>query len=343
MAGNTRQHHDLGHQAPPFELTTRTIADLVRAELIGDADASITRVSTLSEAGQGSITFARDQTNAEGFLESDATAAIVARSAAATLPARMPPGRAALIADDADLALITLLNEIESRDDTKPDATGVHPTACVHQDAEIDPSAMIGPHAVVEAAARVGAHTVIGPGVVVRYRCVIGERVIIHPNAVIGADGFGYRPAPDGRGLVKVPHIGTVVIENDAEIGAGTCIDRAKLGVTRVGAGTKVDNLVQIGHNVTVGKACVICGRVGIAGSTTIGDGVVIGGAAGIADNLTIGDGASLAAFSALKDDIPPGGKWVGVPAMPRRNFARMLAATRDLPAVLKEVRKHLQ
>jgi len=343
MAGRTPQHHAPDRHAPPFQLSARAIADLVNAELVGDASATITRVATLTEAGPASITFARDEANAAAFIESDATAVMIARAAAAGLSAGLPPERAALIVDDADLALVALLREIESRDAARPTDTGVHPTACVHPDAQVDPSATIGPHAVIESGARIGAHTVIGPGVIIRFRCVVGERVVIHPNAVIGADGFGYRPAPDGRGLVKVPHIGTVIIEHDAEIGAGTCIDRAKLGATRICAGTKIDNLVQIGHNVTVGKACVICGRAGIAGSTTIGDGVVIGGAAGIADNLTIGAGASLAAFSALKDDIPPGGKWIGVPAMPRRNFARILAATRDLPAVLKEVRKHLR
>lgn len=151
---------------------------------------------------------------------------------------------------------------------------------------------------------------------------------------VIGADGFGYRPAPDGRGLVKIPHLGNAVLDSHVEIGANTCIDRARFGSTRIGAGTKIDNLVQIGHNCRIGRSVVICGCTGIAGSVTIGDGVQIGGNCGIADNVTIGRGARIAAKTGVMHDVPEGITVAGLPAFPGRDYLRMIAALRKLAKV---------
>lgn len=327
-----------------LDATAADLAHALHAELIGDPATRVERLGTLDDADAATLTFIRDEENAERFAGADAGVALISRDALDGLAAPPLPGsgRALVVVDDADLAMIQLLGAIEDADPHRATHApiGVDPTARVHPDAHVNDTASIGPGAVVESGASIGADAVIGPGAVIRYRCVIGERVIVHPGAVIGADGFGFRPAPDGRGLVKIPHVGTVIVEHDAEIGAGTCVDRAKLGVTRIGAGTKVDNLVQIGHNVVIGRACVVCGRAGIAGSVEIGDGVMIGGAAGIGDNLTIGAGASVAAFSAVKDDIPAGDSVVGVPAIPRREWVRMYAASRDMPDAIKKLRK---
>jgi len=174
---------------------------------------------------------------------------------------------------------------------------------------------------------RIGRNTTLHPNVTIYTHCRIGDDVILHANVVIGADGFGYRPDPSGRGLVKLPHRGIVEIHDRVEIGAGSCVDRARFGATVIGEGTKIDNLVQIGHNCRVGRSCVICGCTGIAGSVTIGDGVQIGGNCGLGDNLTIGNGVKIAGNAALMHDVPDGATYAGYPAMPARDYMRILGA----------------
>jgi UDP-3-O-[3-hydroxymyristoyl] glucosamine N-acyltransferase len=156
--------------------------------------------------------------------------------------------------------------------------------------------------------------------------------VILHSNVSIGADGFGYEPSPDGAGLVKVPHLGTVSLEDDVEIGAGSCVDRGKFGATVVGRGTKIDNLVQIAHNCRIGRGCVIAGQSGFSGSVTVGDGVTIAGGVGVADHVTIGSGATIGARSGLMKDVPAGETHVGYPAYEAGIALRQAAALRKLP-----------
>jgi len=175
------------------------------------------------------------------------------------------------------------------------------------------------------------------PGVRVLERCEIGDRSVLWPNVTIGADGFGYLPGPDRR-LEKMPHLGHVTIGADVEVGAGSSIDRGKLGATSIGDGTKIDNLCQIGHNCTIGRDVIVCGMTGIAGSVTIKDGAVIAGHVGIADNLTIGERAVVAAKAGVISDVPAGEVWFGTPAGPHREQMRGFAALRKLPDQLKRL-----
>jgi len=160
---------------------------------------------------------------------------------------------------------------------------------------------------------------------------------------VIGADGFGYRPSVDGRSLVKIPHIGNVVIGDGVEIGANSTIDRGKFGSTRIGDGTKIDNLVMIGHNCEIGRSCILCAFVGLSGSVVLGDGVTLAGAAGVADNCQIGDGATLGGGAGVIGNVPPGVTWTGMPARDARKYMRNIAALDRLPEILKKLKPLLR
>jgi UDP-3-O-[3-hydroxymyristoyl] glucosamine N-acyltransferase len=234
-------------------------------------------------------------------------------------------------------------------------ASGIHPSAVISPDATVDSTASIGPLCVVDAGAQVGSGTSllaqvhvgrdvrIGsdcrlfPQVTLRDGIRLGDRVVVHSGAVIGADGFGY--ARDGARYVKIPQVGRVVVEDDVEIGANVTIDRATLGETRIGRGTKIDNLVQIAHNVQVGEDTVIVAQVGISGSTRIGSRVTLAGQAGIVDHLTIGDDVIVGAQSGVSKDIPAGSIVLGSPAIPHGEFKRQYASLAGLPALRKLVR----
>lgn len=239
---------------------------------------------------------------------------------------------------------------------------GIHPSAVVADDAELGDDVVLGPHAVVGPRTRIGAGTrilanvtvgadvVIGdgglvhPGVVIGDRVVIGRRVIVHANAVIGGDGFSFVTPPPGRvtGDDRFPRIhslGTVIVGDDVEIGAGTTIDRATLRATRIGAGAKIDNQVQIGHNVTVGRAAVICGTAGVAGSSEIGDGAIIAAAVGISDHVKVGDSAVVLAMSGVNTDVPPGAVFLGYPAVPRNDWINRYASLGRLPRMITKMR----
>jgi UDP-3-O-[3-hydroxymyristoyl] glucosamine N-acyltransferase len=175
---------------------------------------------------------------------------------------------------------------------------------------------------------RIGRDGKIGAGATVTH-ALIGDRVIIHPGCRIGQDGFGYQMNAGRHG--KIPQVGRVIIQDDVEIGAGSTIDRGAMGDTVIGEGTKIDNLVQIGHNVSIGRHCIIVAQTGISGSVTLEDWVMLGGQVGIADHLTIGEGAQIGASSGLMHDVPAGAKWVGTPAKPAREFFREISALRRL------------
>ncbi len=333
------------------------MASLVGGELVGPADLSLTGISSLDESGPGSITFIRSAAFAQKWSACRATAALVTRGIA--VPGHEPAKRVVIYVPDADAAVIAVLRAFAPP--TPRPAPGVHPSAVVDAGASVDSAASIGPLCVVASGSRIGAgaclvasvtigagasigaDTVIHPGTVVGDRCTIGAACILQPGVKIGADGFGYAPSPDGRGIVKIPHIGTVVVGDHVEIGANTCIDRAKFGATSIGDGTKIDNLVQIGHNCRVGKCCLICGQTGLAGSVTLGDGVILAGDVGVADNLTIGAGARVAARSGVMNDIPAGESWLGAPAQPIREGAMNVAIYRDLARHIRELRRGLK
>ncbi len=188
----------------------------------------------------------------------------------------------------------------------------------------------INSHVVIGSNTKIGKGCVIAPRVVIMDGTMIGNNVILHPGAVIGADGYKYEMIDDVR--AKIPQVGNVVIEDDVEIGANTCIDRASFAETRIGKGTKIDNLVHIAHNVTIGKNCLIISQVGIAGSSTIGDNCVLAGQVGIADNITIGSNVILGAKSGVHRNIPDKGRYLGIPAVPAKQFARIIAVMQKLP-----------
>ncbi|MFG0274216.1 MAG: UDP-3-O-(3-hydroxymyristoyl)glucosamine N-acyltransferase, partial [Phycisphaerales bacterium] len=316
---------------------------------------ALTHIAGIDDAGPDALTFIRDGRYAARWAESRAGAAIVTRG----LEADLEPGvaRALLIVDDADMALVRLLEVITPAHVAPP--PGAHATAVVDASVTLGDGVRLGPHvsigpgsrigngAVLCAGVRIGAQVTIGAGcdlragVVIEDRCTLGDRVLIHPNAVIGADGFGYRPGPTGP--VKIPHAGAVAIGDDVEIGAGTAIDRGKMSDTRIGAGTKIDNLVQIGHNCEIGRGCILCGQVALAGSVRVGDFATLGGGVGVRDNVRIGARAKVGARSGVMADIPDDGEWVGAPAAPYRDAMRSYAAVRSLPETLKRIDRALK
>jgi UDP-3-O-[3-hydroxymyristoyl] glucosamine N-acyltransferase len=234
-------------------------------------------------------------------------------------------------------------------------ASGIHPQTFIHPDAVLGSTVSIGPFAVIGAQVTIGDSTIIGPctvimakstigsncilypNVTVMDECIIGNRVILHAGAVIGSDGFGFAPH-EGR-LHKIPQIGKVIIEDDVEIGACTCVDRAAFGKTIIEKGTKLDNLIQVGHNVRIGSNTVIAGQTGISGSTTVGSGVRLGGQVGLSGHLTIGDGASVGAQAGVTKDVPPHETVSGYPAKNHMKALRLEAALRNLPELIKKVK----
>jgi UDP-3-O-[3-hydroxymyristoyl] glucosamine N-acyltransferase len=225
----------------------------------------------------------------------------------------------------------------------------IHPSAVIHQSAKtgvgckigagcyIGKDVVIGDHTLIYPNVTVmdnvciGAHTAIWSGSVIRERSVIGSYCILHPNVSIGADGFGFTPAPDGKGLMKIPHIGNVIIGNGVEIGANSCVDRGKFSSTIVGDGCKIDNLVQIGHNCIMGRCCIMAGASGLAGSVTLGDGVVIGGGACISDHVTLGNGVQVGGQSGVINDFPDGAKVLGYPAIDSRDALKQWVLLRKM------------
>jgi UDP-3-O-[3-hydroxymyristoyl] glucosamine N-acyltransferase len=312
---------------------------------------AVTGVAALEDAGPTELSLLTSEQYLKQFVATRAAAVLVDKKV--KLRPDAPPA-AVLWVDDAELAMARVL-ELFAPPVSRPPA-GVDKTAQVDPTVQVSDGVAIGPLTVVGARCRIGRGTVIHasvflgddvvigeqceifPHVTIRQRISIGHRVTIHANSVLGTDGFGYRW--DGSRHVKVPQIGTVVIEDDVEIGSCVCIDRAKFGVTRIGRGTKIDNLVQIGHNVTIGPHCIIVGQAGLAGSAKLGAGVVLGGQTAVRDHITIGDGAMAAACSGIAEDVEPGAIVSGTPALPHRQSLREQAALRRLPDLVVQVRK---
>jgi UDP-3-O-[3-hydroxymyristoyl] glucosamine N-acyltransferase len=323
------------------------LAAALGMEWEGETDPLITGVAGIAEAGPGDITFVSQKAFAR-FLEQTRAAAVI-------LPPGSPCKIPVLRAEDPYGAFARLLARLEPCPE-RIFVPGIHRTAVVDPSALLGEQISLGPYVVIGAGARIGdrcalgAHVVVGPDTVlgedcriypqvtIREGCVLGRRVVLHAGVVIGSDGFGYLPG--STGLIKIPQIGRVVLEDDVEIGANCCIDRATSGDTVVGAGTKIDNLVQIGHNVTLGQHCAISAQTGISGSCRIGNRVTMGGQVGVADHIAVGDDVKLGAKSGIHKDVPPGMKMFGYPAFERTVAFKMVAIMGRLPELLQRLRK---
>lgn len=333
--------------------TAQQIAERLRGDLTGRGDVRVSGVGQIEHALPEQITFIRNEKYVAAWPASKASAVLVSITAGEVRPG---DGRAVITVPDADAALAAVLEMFAPPPPRPPKgvhrAATVDPSAGVALDVSIGPNCYIGPRVRIERGTVIHANvtildeTTLGsdceifPGVVIRDRCRLGSRVILQPGVVIGADGFGYRPSADRRSIVKIPHIGTVEIGNDVEIGANSCVDRGKFAATTIGDGTKIDNLVQIAHNCRVGRSCLIAGRTGLAGSVTLGDGVTVGGGVLFKDHVTVGDRAVIAGGSAIMSNVPAGEIWAGYPASEQSIARREYAAMRRLPEILKAMKK---
>jgi UDP-3-O-[3-hydroxymyristoyl] glucosamine N-acyltransferase len=329
-------------RAGPFTLTA--IASAAGATLPPDlaegaGERLFTGVGPLQAAGPRQVSFLDNRRYLPALAGSRAGAVILHPS----LAGRVPPGCVALAAGDPYLGWARTAALFHPLPPVTP---GIHPLACVAETARVDPSAEIGPFAVIEAGAeigprcRIGPHAVIGAAVVLGADCrigahaslshaLLGARVHVYPGARVGQEGFGFTMGP--QGFESVPQLGRVILGDDVELGANSAIDRGSAQDTVIGAGTRIDNLVQVGHNVRIGRCCVLVGQVGVAGSVVLEDFVTLAGQAGIAGHLRIGRGARIGAQAGVMGDVPAGVDYLGSPAMPARETLRQIAVLRRL------------
>jgi len=311
--------------------TIKEINEILNGKLIGDTKQLITGPEQLEKADTNHITFIVSSKYIRLWQTSKACAAVVSED----FVIEPSENRALIKVKNADLAMVKLL-EIFELDPPQFDVD-IHPSAVIHESVVIGENCKIGagcfvgkgvilgdavilyPNVTILDETKVGNSTVVWSGTVIRERCEIGSYCIFHSNVSIGADGFGYRPSEDGRGLVKVPQIGNVVIGNNVEIGANSCVDRGKFSSTIIGDGCKIDNLVQIAHNSVMGRCCIMAGQSGLAGSVTLGDGVVIGGSASIKEHTAIHSGAVVGGGSGVMRDVAAGKIVLGYPAKDSR------------------------
>jgi UDP-3-O-[3-hydroxymyristoyl] glucosamine N-acyltransferase len=329
-------------------LKLRDIADRLQCRLEGDGDVDIVRVAAVHQARPGDLTFVANARYLPQLATTRASAVILGRTKAPT--PRVPC--AVLYTDDPYSAFARAVAFFAPA--SRP-AAGIHPLSAVADDAAIGSDASIGAFVTVGAGAAIGARTivhpnaVIGPGarigddcvihsqVSIRERVVVGDRVTLHDGVVVGSDGYGFARQKDGTHL-KIPQHGDVVIEEDVEIGANSTIDRPAVGETRIGAGTKIDNLVHVAHGVTVGRRVLLAAQVGIAGSTTIGDDVMMAGQTGVTGHITVGDKAIVGAKSAVLQSVEPGAFVTGSPAFAHKDWRKASIVFRHLPSMKKRL-----
>jgi len=323
--------------------TVEEINSILEGELQGTCKTLIDGAEEIKKAQKNHITFIGNQKFTKFWKDSKACVAIVDGK----LTVEPIEGKAIIKVKNADLAMAKILEIF-----TPPSPSlepEIHPTAVIDKTAKIGKGCKIGagtyvgknvvlgeevilyPNVTVFDDTTIGNKTVVWSGTVIRERTEIGQSCIFHNNVSIGADGFGYRPSSDGNGLVKIPHIGNVIIGNQVEIGANSCVDRGKFSATIVGDGCKIDNLVQIAHNCVLGQSCIMAGSSGLAGSVTLGNGVIIGGSASIKDHVTIGDGATVGAGSGVIANVSAGKTVLGYPATDAREMLKQWVALRKL------------
>lgn len=331
-------------------ISLHDLARLAEGRVVGDGSVLLSGVASAHDAGPGQLTFLSGAKNYAAYLEllkNSKAAAVIAPEDAPEL------GLPSLRLKNPYFGLVKALNFFFPFE--RPDYS-LHPTAFVSEHAEVDSTASVGPQAVVEEGAvveagavisahayigrnaRIGKNTLIHPGVRILADCIVGNNCIIHANAVIGSDGFGFTPH-QGRQL-KVPQVGNVVVEDDVEIGACVTVDRGALVSTVIGAGTKIDNMVHIAHNVQIGKNCVIVAQVGISGSTILEDEVTLAGQVGTVGHVRVGKGTTVAARGVVTSDVAPGSFVSGFPLKPHSEERKILASLRKLPDLIKKVRE---
>ena len=326
--------------------TVQQLASRVGGRVVGNGDVAIDAVAGVEEAGAGVLTFATDAR----YLAS----ALAGKAAAVLVDASIPYEDATkplIVVENARYALAQLLRDLRPK---RPQGPFVHPSAVVESDASLGDGAYVGAHAYIGRRVRVGARSIVAAGAFVgdeasigeeswmhpqarlMERCQIGSRVVLHAGSVIGSEGFGWAFI-DGA-LERIPQVGNVVLEDDVEVGANTCIDRAQTGSTHVGTGTKIDNLVQIGHNCHIGKHCAIAALTGLAGSTTIGDYVKVAGQVGFRGHMRVGSRVTIAGQSGVWGDVPDGATVSGNPARDHREDLRREVMIRKLPKLIARV-----
>jgi UDP-3-O-[3-hydroxymyristoyl] glucosamine N-acyltransferase len=332
-------------------LTAQAVADLVGGRLLGDGTVVVRAVRALASAGPEAVSLAVSPRYADELRASRAGLVLVPEALA-----EPPEGaRARVVVRDPYAALVQVIGELFPPDIPPP---GVDPTArlgpgCVlGQDVSVGPFVVLGrgvhlgdrcrlaEGVSLGAGVTVGADTVIGPRVVCYADTSVGSRVVIKAGAVVGGPGFGY--LSDAAGHSRIPHVGACILEDEVEIGSNSCVDRGSVDDTIIGRGTKLDNLVHVGHNVRIGQRCLLMAGVGVAGSTRIGDDVILAGHVGVTDHLVIGDGARIAAKSAVFGDIPGGASFSGHPARPHRQFLRAQAALYRVAPIINELERLL-
>jgi len=327
------------------------IADRLHGRLVGDGDLGISGIASLQEAEPGQITFVAHHSLARHLKDSKASAVIVSKEVAAQIEDSQDAGRNIIVVDNPSLAYAFVA---EMFDTPKHKESGVSPLACVCDDVMVSPEAAVMPFVYVGKGStidrgvtiypftyvgegvRIGEDTLIYSNVTLYSGVTIGKRVIIHAGSVLGSDGFGY--TWDGTGHRKIRQLGTLVLEDDVEVGANTTIDRGSLGKTTIGRGVKIDNLVQVAHNVSIGENSIIISQVGIAGSSTLGKNVILAGQVGVRDHVTIGDNVKAGGSTGITKDVPANSNIMGTPHMPHREWLRLQGYLKKLPDLTKRI-----
>lgn len=325
--------------------TLNDLAQVVGGEVVGDGEIEISGINNLSNAKEGEISFILDHKNIKDTLMSFASAFIVQKE---IKEIKKPQ----IITNNVKLSYAKILHLFQSPLERK----GIHPTAVISKSATVGEDVSIGAHCYIGEGAKIESKVIIYPGVyigkgvnispdtiiypntVIQDNCLIGKNVIIHSGVVIGSDGFGFVKDEDNHHF-KIPQVGQVIIEDEVEIGANTCIDRASFGLTKIGRGTKIDNLVQIGHNVIIGEDCIIVSQVGISGSVNIGNRCILAGQAGVKDHITIGDDSIILGRAGVLKDVPPSSIYYGMPAGPHIEQKRLEVLVRRLPQLFEKIK----
>ena len=323
------------------------------ARLVGDKDFVIMGVGAAATAAPDSVCFIEAEKYLEGFKKSASRAWIITPNIFDSLEQKIKDERIFFVTEKPYNSFVKLVNHLFP---PKKIRAGIHPAAFVDSSAIVDPTAQIHAHVTIEAGAKISQHVVLYPGVWIGENAIIGEnsilyggvkiyhdsvigkRNILHAGCVIGSDGFGF--IPDKTGLLKIPQVGKAILNDDVEVGANSTIDRGTIEDTVIGRGTKIDNLVQIGHNCKVGENCIMCAFVGVSGNTTIGNNVLLAGQVGTKGHMKIGDNTQVGAQSGVSKDVPPNSKVKGYPPQPLKEYLRLQALIQKLPDIYKRLVK---